>query len=338
MSDTILPLADRLRSFSHAADDEAPVRSHPAASQWAIVLAGGAGSRIAGLTTDANGRSVPKQFCSLTGRRSLLGDTLARAARCVPAQQVVTVVRQEHQDYWRRDLDVSVPAAIVAQPRDRGTAAGVLLPLLRILAQDPNAIVTLLPSDHFVGDEPALERAIADAQRAVAEAPERIVLLGFEPSDADSEYGWILPGRDLGGARSVLRFVEKPAAAAIPPLVDAGAVWNSGIATGSLWSFLLLFDRQLPGYLDAFLGAGIGWDSTAALYDRIAAADFSRDVLQGAESELGVLVVPECGWTDLGTPLRLAACARTLRQRGVGWEPGSLVAAVDGPGTTAASA
>src|SRR5262245_29208838 len=69
---------------------------------WALVLAAGEGTRLASLTTGADGRSTPKQYCSLDGGRSLLGDALARAELLVPRERIVVVVARQHEALWRR--------------------------------------------------------------------------------------------------------------------------------------------------------------------------------------------------------------------------------------------
>lgn len=298
--------------------------------QWAIVLAGGAGKRISQWTIDGLGNEVPKQYRSLAGGRSLLGDTLARAARLVPTERIVTVVRGDHERFWRREFEAHGEQSVVVQPRDRGTAAGVLLPLLRIMARDRKAIVTLMPSDHFVADDAALVNTLRSAQEAVTAAPDRVLLLGIPPSEPDPEYGWIVPGGERDGALSVRRFVEKPSPREADELMRAGALWNSFLLVGRGWTILDLFDRQLPGYVDTFLNMRVNAEPgrVGDLYERLASADFCRDVLQGCEEHLGLHVAPECGWTDLGTPTRLAACVDGLRQRGTPCGADSLGAAL----------
>src|SRR5262245_33382827 len=122
---------------------------------WAIVLAAGEGTRLRELTT-REGVPTPKQFCSLRGGRSLLGDALARATRVVPRKRVIVIVAEEHRPYWSTDLRGLPAENVIVQPRNRGTAPGILLPLLTVLERDPGARVAILPSDHFVEREPVL--------------------------------------------------------------------------------------------------------------------------------------------------------------------------------------
>jgi len=287
---------------------------------WAVVLAAGEGSRLRSLTTDAHGNSTPKQFCSLDGGPSLLRLALRRAERVARRSRVTTIVAAQHAIWWRGEIGLVPDSNVVVQPCNRGTAVGVLLPLLRILARDPGAHVVLLPSDHFVAEESVLERALRDAIREVSRRPARAVLLGVVPYEPDPGFGWIVPA-DHGrkGARQVLRFVEKPPAATAAELMSRGGVWNSFIMAGAGSTFLEMFEDRLPGVITRLrealapdAGAASTTGALARAYRRIGSFDFCRDVLEGSEDRLSVLPVPPCGWSDLGTPDRVARCVERI--------------------------
>ena len=178
---------------------------------WALVLAAGEGSRLHSLTTDATGTAIPKQFCSLHGGTSLLLDTLRRAHSVAPRDRICAVVAEAHRRWWHSDLWSLDCANVVVQPANRGTANGILLPLLSILAQDPFAKVVFLPSDHYFAEEAVIARALKRAVDQVYARPDSLALLGIEPDEADAELGYILPGNALpGDAFRVCQFVEKP--------------------------------------------------------------------------------------------------------------------------------
>jgi mannose-1-phosphate guanylyltransferase len=286
----------------------------PQARQWAVVLAGGSGSRLEPLTSRYMGGHVPKQYCSLFGDRSLLGDALERAQQFTARERIVTIVASNHRPYWERDLQGMDPRNVIVQPLNRGTAAGVLLPLLEIATRDPAAHVTLLPADHFFTHEDLLVRAIRDAQRIVARSTDRLVLVGMKPEDAESDYGWILPAGHVDGGLRVRRFVEKPTRAEAARLLRQGAVWNGFYLTASVQALLGLFMERAPGLLAA-LRAADAQQGLGEIYESMPPSDFCRDLLAGYEEHLDLVVAPECGWTDLGTPARVTRCARSYEQR-----------------------
>ncbi len=130
---------------------------------WVLVLAAGEGSRIRHLTTDANGRSVPKQYASLNGETSMLRQTLDRAERIVPRERVAVVVARQHRAFWARELADLPPWNVIVQPRNRGTGLGLLLGLLHIQMRAPGCGLLVLPSDHHVTDEDALHECLLRA-------------------------------------------------------------------------------------------------------------------------------------------------------------------------------
>jgi mannose-1-phosphate guanylyltransferase len=288
---------------------------------WALILAAGEGSRLRSLTT-TNGVAVPKQFCSLNGGPSLLQEALHRAESVTPRSRICTIVAEQHRRWWEAPLSTLPAGNVVTQPQNRGTAIGILLPLLHLELRDPDARLVLLPSDHFVRDEDTLARSLRAAVRQLPLRSDEVLLLGIAPEEADPELGYVVPGRtDRDGAFGVQRFVEKPAAAMARALVEQGAVWNSFILAARLRALLGLYERRFPEIV-ARLRRAVECDvicrtesAVAAAYERLPEIDFSRHVLEGQEASLRVLPVPNCGWSDLGTPRRVAAALATTDRR-----------------------
>lgn len=273
---------------------------------WTIVLAAGEGSRLRDVAVDERGRSVPKQFWKIDDDHTMLEWTLRRAGRLSGPSRTIPIVAAGHRRYWERDLS-AFAGNLVVQPENRGTAAGILLPLLEVLARDREATVAILPSDHYIANEAVLA---ASLRRAVVEArsdAEPVVLLGITPDDADPELGYIVP--DRRGGTAVAGFVEKPALPEARELLRRGAVWNSFILVARAVSLVRLFARRQPELLRAFLDGlpARGWSARAleTLYASLPSRCFSRDVLQKSVDALRVIVVPPCGWSDLGTPRRV---------------------------------
>ncbi len=284
---------------------------------WAIVLAAGEGTRLRELTTDERGRTWPKQFCSLTGGRSLLQETLSRAERITSTERIVVVVAAHHEHWWRAQLVGLPPANLIAQPRNLGTSPGLLLPLMHVLAQDPAARITVLPSDHHVEDEAVLARSLRRALNGLRLHPSALILLGMTPEAPETEYGWIVPATvTFDDPVPVRSFVEKPSRDIAERLFSSGALWSSFLIATRGDELLTRFERCSPHWVEAL--HGVGAHSSAALdriYARMDAYDFSRQILQSDGIGLQVLRVPACGWTDLGTPRRVVECLQALDPR-----------------------
>jgi mannose-1-phosphate guanylyltransferase len=284
--------------------------------RWALVLAAGEGRRLRGLTTTYAGIAIPKQFCALERGPSLLQEALRRARSVVSADRICTIVAAQHRRWWADQLDSIAPANVIVQPHNRGTAHGILLPLLMILERDPQARIVLLPSDHHVREEARLARSLRQAVGTAGAREAPIVLLGLEPRSADSQLGYVVPRPDDDRRyRGVERFVEKPEAPLAAALIEHGALWNAFIIAAEGKALVELYERRCPDVVAAMresLGRADRDAALAALYDELREVDFSRDILQGEERSLRVLAAPECGWSDLGTPERVGEALQAL--------------------------
>ena len=281
---------------------------------WALILAAGEGSRLRALTTLPSGIAIPKQFCSLYEGPSLLEEALRRGESVADRSRICAVVAEQHRRWWQGALG-SLPARnVIVQPENRGTANGILLPLMRILLRDPSARIVLLPSDHHVLEEAILTSSLRDALEQLDRRFDETLLLGIQPGEVDPDLGYILPGgADGRGALTVARFIEKPPHAVAGELIRAGGLWNAFIVVTTAVALLDLFRERIPEVVEAMRAAvqrdheqGSGMAAVTELYRRLPIIDFSRDIVAGQESRLRVLPVRPCGWSDLGTPKRVA--------------------------------
>ena len=290
---------------------------------WALVLAAGDGMRLASLTTNQDGRAVPKQFCSLNGGESLLQASLRRARQIVPRRRICAIVARSHECYWRATLRSLAQANVIVQPRNRGTANGLLLGVLRILERDPQARIILLPAGHHVLDERSLIRAIRAAEALVRRDTQgtlkrRLLLVGISPEAPDPGLGYIVQGASLGtGIRCVSQFIEKPPAAVARTLIVHGALWSSLILSAHGTAVVASIRECYPDIVDNMINA-LRLDATHGtcaledLYEHLPEVDFSRSIAQGTDSALCVYTAPRCGWTDLGTPQRVGTAVHRL--------------------------
>jgi mannose-1-phosphate guanylyltransferase len=285
---------------------------------WALVLAAGEGVRLSSLTTTASGTAIPKQYCSLWEGPSLLEDALRRAQRVVARERVCAVVDARHRQWWEPPLWALPARNTIVQPDNRGTAASVLLPLMHILRRDPVAQVLIIPSNHYVRDEPVLARSLQLALDCAARE-ETSVLLGFPPGEADAELGYIVSVEPAAadGTFAVAQLVKEPAPRVAREMIEQQLLRNGFIVATSARALAALYVQRCPDLIDeirqaADLDAESPADAVAAsdVYARLPARDFSHDVLKGMEARLRVLPVPDCGWTHLASPTSVVKVLR----------------------------
>lgn len=306
-------LLDYARNSQLADDGILSNGKHASGSVWPLVLAAGDGTRLQGLLKETYGFSVPKQYCSLYGRSSLLEETLERAGKIAFEENLCTVVASQHRQWWQLPLSTVAKDNVFVQPENRGTANGILWPLLHIIQRDPDARIVLLPSDHHIEDEPLLVESIRQAITQLDVHPDAVHLLGIEPDSPDTELGYIISGQDEGHlSYKVNRFVEKPSLMQAKELVRTGALWNAFIIVANARTLVDLFAARVPQVVakmnplvaSSLLGQ-LDHELLDDLYEHLPNIDFSKHILQGQESQLRVLAVPSCGWSDLGTPRRV---------------------------------
>jgi mannose-1-phosphate guanylyltransferase len=294
--------------------------------RWGLILAGGNGSRLQPLTRVLTGDDRPKQFCPLLGEKTLLAQTRARVALNVDPQRTVSVVTRAHSPYYTKELADLSPMQLVEQPANRGTAAAIAWGIARIQRQDPSATIAIFPADHYYEDTETLRHTVDRAFRAAVARPGLVFLLGSQPSSPEVEYGWIEPGAAMPSVdmhvSAVSRFWEKPSLPIAEALLKRGCLWNMFVMVGSLGAFRSLLYASLPAMTNAFemaeMGPGQIPGALDYLYTTLPSADFSKEVLSHHTSRVGVVRVPDIGWTDLGQPARvhsvLASRGRTLAQ------------------------
>jgi mannose-1-phosphate guanylyltransferase len=282
------------------------------ASTWVVILAGGSGRRLEPLTRALMGIPVPKQFCTFGRGRSLLQETVQRAAPLAGPERTLAVV---NTPYLRMAREQVPGLRLVEQPLDRGTAPGVLLPLLHVHRRDPDATVIMLPSDHAIANSHLFHDGLSRARRAVECDPSLIVVGGVQPCRPSSDFGWIVPERTFLPFRTprlfrIRHFVEKPPLEQAERLLQAGALWSTFILVARVSALLAAFRCCLPHVTDFFdrcahLNGSARRMWLARRYHELPPADFSADLLSRVPHAAVVAWPARLGWVDLGTPERL---------------------------------
>ncbi len=293
---------------------------------WAIVLAGGQGRRLRPLVERIHADGRPKQFAVLVGQRSLLRHTLDRVALSIRPERTAVVTTKSHARFFEAELLGARTARVLVQPIDLGTAAGLLLPVHWISWRDPEAVVAVFPSDHFVADDESFMRHVVSLRAVVGRHPDRIVLVAATPDTAEPGYGWIEPGVSIekapgpGDVRAVRRFVEKPSPEEARACFARGALWNTFVIVARAAALRDAARRALPELherlrrIRPFAGTVGEEAAIERAYALAPAANFSQSVLAADPTRLAVSELPPLHWSDWGTPERVIT---TLRREGL---------------------
>jgi len=282
------------------------------------------------------GASYPKQYCTFVGSRSMFRHTFDRARAVLPKEHILSFIGPGHRKYLAGSLDDAELGPVLEQPDKLDTAPAVFLSLAYVLAENLDATVVLLPSDHFVYPEERFCDLMREAFELAETFRDKIVLAGAVPDHAETEYGWIGPGKPWtegsalsGRAMEVMRLREKPDFEEALALYQQGCLWNTMIVAASAKTLWALGRRCLPkmlGDFDAFLTVlravrerrlDPSWESKAldTLCTGMVHADFSRDFLQHVSAQSMVLRMEGVDWSDWGHPQRVADSLSRLGRR-----------------------
>lgn len=288
-------VAERVALEPKPDSDQVPI--HP------VLLSGGTGSRLWPLSR----QSRPKQLLALTGTRTLLQETAIRVDADSRGRLIV-IGSSEHRFAIAEQLlglGITTPR-IVLEPVGRNTGPAAAVAALLVEAEDPDALLLLMPADHLITDVAGFRAAVragADAAR------DHVVLFGVSPKSPATGYGYIEAGSPLNGdegLRTVLRFHEKPDVETAERYLLSGCHWwNSGIFLVSARVLLGEFEAHAPAVLAA---ARLAVDSSVRDLDfcrldpdRFAAApSISLDHAVIERTDKAVVLPVEFSWTDIG--------------------------------------
>jgi mannose-1-phosphate guanylyltransferase len=271
-----------------------PEPHSPEPNRYAVILAGGIGSRFWPASTPAR----PKQLLPLGSDNPLIFDTVERARRLVGPQKVRILTGTALVDPFRRAVPDLEEDTFLLEPVARSTGPALVWAASVIERTDPGAVMISLHSDHVIEPFEEFADTIGRACRA-AVARHSLVCLGIEPTRPETGYGYIEVGEDLGeGVYSVTRFHEKPdLSTARRYAASAGYLWNSGIFVWRARDLLAEAERWATEMRPALplLDAG--------------PADRFFDAVQPVSVDVGILERSDrvevarasFGWDDVGT-------------------------------------
>ncbi len=265
----------------------------------ALILAGGAGTRLQPLSTDEN----PKQFLRIFNGRSLMEMTWERAARLVSPAAIFVSTNERYAAQCREHLPALVESNLITEPARRNNAPAIAVSCLAIEAVlGSDAVIAVLPSDHYIADQEEFLRVMRTAMEFAA-GSNALVTIGIEPTEPNTGYGYLELGPSLGGEMIHLeRFVEKPSRERAEELLQTGRyAWNAGIfvwRAGAFHSELAAAAPQIARAAAHILSME-DLPLRAAIYEAMPAISIDYALME--KSSNVATIRGDFGWSDVGT-------------------------------------
>ena len=270
---------------------------------WAIIMAGGQGTRL----WPASRRHNPKQFLKLFGKKSLIESTIRRVSKVVSPKRIFIITDSVHLKRTRK-LFPKIPASqVIGEPVGRNTAATVGLGAFLIYKKDPEAVCAVFPSDQLILDEKDFSIAIRQAADWAKQGPHHVVF-GIRPAYPATAYGYVerKPKAIRKNLYCVKRFVEKPRAALARKFFKSSRYyWQAGIFVWGADTILDSFRRYLPVHFRLLSQIVRDWKegqtdfSKPHLFTRIPKISVDYGIMEKLKT---IYVMPApFGWDDVGS-------------------------------------
>ena len=210
---------------------------------YAVIMAGGIGSRFWPMST----QEFPKQFHDMLGTgQTLLQKTFSRLNKIIPSENIYILTNENYLEITLKQLPEISAAQVVLEPAMRNTAPCILLSALKIQKENPDALMLVAPSDHWIEDETAFANDVQACFDA-AQKDDILLTLGIEPTFPNTGYGYIESDKtDASPIKTVAQFREKPDYETAKQFFVAGNfLWNAGIFIWSVKSITASFENHL---------------------------------------------------------------------------------------------
>lgn len=270
---------------------------------YAVLMAGGVGSRFWPISTTEN----PKQFHDMLGTgTTLIQKTFQRLNKFVPTENILILTNERYNDLVLEQLPMVQQDQVVLEPAMRNTAPCILYAALKIQKMNPDGLMIVAPSDHWIEDEDAFAKNVtACFDKCEQEAV--MCTLGIQPTFPNTGFGYIeFDKNSEAQLKTVNQFREKPDyETAKEFLAQGNFLWNAGIFMWSVKTIVAAFKAYQPKQYDLF-SAGMPAYNTADERVFIAenypkAENISIDYAILEQSKAIYVLAATFDWNDLGT-------------------------------------
>jgi len=269
---------------------------------YAVIMAGGIGSRFWPVSTE----DFPKQFHDLLGSgQTLLQKTFSRLHTIIPKENILILTNERYKMLVLEQLPEIAETQLVLETAMRNTAPCILLSALKIQKDNPDAIMLVAPSDHWIEDEQAFQKNIKMAFENCRNK-DVLMTLGIEPTFPNTGYGYIEYEKSDDAIKKVKRFTEKPDYKTAKAFIKAGNFkWNAGIFVWSVKSIIQSFEKYAPQMHQLFQSGMMDYNTSKEekfiLENYPSAENISIDYAILEKAGNMYMLPATFDWNDLGT-------------------------------------
>ncbi|HEX7231875.1 MAG TPA: mannose-1-phosphate guanylyltransferase [Candidatus Binatia bacterium] len=278
-----------------------------------VIIAGGKGTRFWPLSRTHR----PKQILKLLSPNSLIRETAERVYPLAGRKQTMVVTIADQLSLLRRELPGIPKNNFIAEPQGKNTAPCIGLAALEVMRRDAEAVMIVLPADHWVADIGAFRTTLKTAVE-LAGKTDYLITIGIKPDYPETGYGYVMKNTPVGpksnAAFVVKRFVEKPTLPVARRLIRQHGLWNSGIFVWKASSLLAALRRYQPAIYQSLekikAAAPHSLTSSAPRLRNVIAEQYNQmpnlsidyAVMENAGAEGKVLTLEgQFGWSDVGS-------------------------------------
>jgi mannose-1-phosphate guanylyltransferase len=270
---------------------------------YALIMAGGVGARF----WPKSRMKTPKHLLSIVNEKTMLENTMVRLDGIIERKNCFVITNIEQKDNILKNVKGIAEENIISEPFGRNTAAAIGYGAIKLMLKDPEAIMVVLPADHFIKNVAQFNLVIKNAVEYCKKDPGSLITIGIEPTHPETGYGYIQVGPEVKkGIHEVKSFAEKPNFDTAVRFLESGEFfWNSGMFIWKAETILNMIKKHIPDLCESLMELKKAIISKASdsqiekIYTDMRSISIDYGVMEKADNVK--VLIGNFGWSDVGS-------------------------------------